>query len=303
MKQKIFFSILIFVLVFFPLLETRSSSGLPEEEREVLLEQYKALKERLNYLRWYVQKFDLQKKIRADSYLVVNLSDNSTLLWKDNEKAYSIASITKLMTAVVAVENIKTEEKLVLDQSMFLVNSYQRQSPAIYPGAQVGFKDLLKASLIQSTNNAAQSLTQFLTEKDFIILMNKTAQEIGMEESFFLDVHGLSSFNRSSASDLAKLINYIRNNHPQILEITLEENFQLPGKCPEFEWLCTFKNLNLFHGLEEFVGGKAGYTEAAGNTFAGLFELNDTRYTIILLNTPSRTKDTQKIWEWINKKP
>ncbi len=306
MKQKIFFSIIVLSLVFFPFLETKSSSQLSEEEREVLLEQYHALRERLNYLRWYVQKFDLEREIKAESYLVLNTSDSSFLLEKRSTAARPIASITKLMTAIIASENIDPEQQVTLVSEMFLSNSYQRQSPAIFPGTTLRANDLLKASLIQSTNNAAQSLTHFLTEEEFIKIMNEKTKEIGMESTYFHDAHGLSPLNISSANDLAKLLDYISENHPEILEITKEENFQLPGKCPEYNWICTFKNLNVFHEIEEFAGGKTGYTNAAGYSFAGKFKPEETSYAVIMLGAPdiqSRKSSIQKIYEWLKSSP
>lgn len=301
MKSKIILSLALFLLLFSVV--SANATTLTPEEREELLIQYEIIKKRLDYLKWYVQKFDLEKEINATSYLVTSNTDSSTLLQKESDLSRPIASITKLMTAVIASENIDANRRITLGQEMFLVNSYQRHSPAIYPGTTLLASDLLKACLIQSTNNAAQSLAYSLTEKEFIRLMNQKAKEIGMKTTFFSDAHGLSSQNISSAKDLTILLNYISKIHPEILEITREENFQLPGQCPEHDWVCTFMNLNLFHGITEFIGGKTGYTNAAGNTFVGAFKVEENPYTIVLLNTKSRTNDTQKIYEWLKKRP
>ncbi len=296
------FSILL-ALFFLTPTDAKTSQQLSSEEREHLLEEYAKLKERLEYLRWYVQKFEMEKELNAASYLVINNDKGTVLLEKEINHSRPIASITKLMTAVVALENIDVNEKLTLAQEMFLVNSYQRQSPAIFPGTTLLAGDLLRATLIQSTNDAAQCLTHFLTKDDFIKLMNKKAKELNMKETSFQDVHGLSRYNTSSAKDLTKLINYILKNHPEIMEMTREENFQLPGRCPEHNWICTFMNLNTFHGLAEFIGGKTGYTNAAGHTFVGVFDVKKDPHTIVLLNTRSRTNDTQKIANWLRERP
>lgn len=303
MKYSIFFLVAFAVLTLSFSHTTEASNHLSQEEQEELMEKYEALKKRLEYLRWYVKKFDLQKEINAKSYLVLNNSNPSSLLEKDNSSAYPIASITKLMTAVVALENIGSEEKITLRPEMFLINSWQRPSPAIYSGATLFTGDLIKACLIQSTNNAAHSLASYLTEERFVRLMNEKAKEIGMKNTFFHDAHGLSSLNRSSSGDIAKLLNYIAEEHPELLEITKIENFQLPGNCPDHNWVCTFKNLNTFHGIESFIGGKTGYTTASGNTFAGMFSFQDSPYSIVLFNTTSRTSDVQKIAKWLESKP
>jgi serine-type D-Ala-D-Ala carboxypeptidase (penicillin-binding protein 5/6) len=306
--KRIFFLLTILTFIIFPFYNNVHSIALSEIEREELLEKYNYLLNRLNYLRWYVEKFPLQKKINAVSFLVIDIENESVLLEKNSNHSHPIASITKLMTAIVALENIDIEEKITLSQEMFLANAWQQPSPVVYSGATLAVGDLIKASLIQSTNNAAQSLACILKEEEFIKLMNKKAQEIGMKNTFFYDAHGLSSLNRSSAPDIARLITYVANYYPEVLEITREENLQLPGKCPEHDWVCTFKNNNIFPTLEAsvvsaFVGGKTGFTKAAGNTFTGVFKFKDSPYTIVLLNTPSRTLDTENIAAWLNRKP
>ena len=269
----------------------------------MLIEEYRAIKKRLDYLKWYIEKFEIKEKIGPLSYLVYDIQEEKNLLKKNGNHSYPIASITKVMSAVVALENIDIDQKITLSSEMLLPNSWQRQSPAIYAGTTLTAGDLMKAGLIQSTNNAVHSLTHFLDEGEFLKKMNETAKTLGMKDTQFFDAHGISSLNRSTAPDILKLMTYVFENHPEILEITKEENFQLPGKCPEHNWICTFKNLNLFHEVEGFVGGKTGFTNAAGNTFAGVFDFEGRKYSIVLLNTKSRTSDTQKISEWLSRKP
>ncbi len=303
MRTRYLLLLFIFSFIVLPFHTDVSANTFSETKREELLERYNFLRSRLDYLRWYVEKFKLQKEINAVSFLVIDVDKSTLLMEQKSNHSHPIASITKLMTAVVATENIDPDQKITLSQDMFLVNAWQRPSPAIYPGVTLAVKDLIKATLIQSTNDAAQCLASVVTEAEFIKMMNEKAREIGMRNTFFYDAHGLSSLNRSSAPDIAKLIVYVSKFHPEILEITKDENFQLPGKCPQHDWLCTFKNLNTFHGIASFMGGKTGYTTAAGNTFAGIFEFNESPYVIVLLNTPSRTLDTQKIANWLSRKP
>ncbi len=302
--KKLLYCLLLTSLIISPFpLQAESTSGLSEEEREILIEEYEAIRRRLDYLKWYIEKFEIEKKIGPLSYLVYDIQEEKTLLKKNDNHSYPIASITKVMSAVVTQENIDINQKITLTSAMFLPNSWQRQSPAIYAGTTLTAGDLMKASLIQSTNNAVHSLTHFLNEGEFLKKMNETAKAIGMKNTQFFDAHGISSLNRSTAPDILKLMTYVSKNHPEILEITKEENFQLPGKCPEYNWICTFKNLNLFHEVDNFVGGKTGFTNKAGNTFAGVFDFDGRRYSIVLLNTKSRTADTQKISEWLSQRP
>lgn len=302
--KKILLVLLIFVFTFSPILKANSTSNLSSEEKAVLIEKIMLLIERINDFRWQIQKTDLQKGLSAASYTVIDVSNNSTVLSKNTDRAYSIASITKLMSAVVASENIDLEKEIVLTSEMLKPYGY---SPAIHLGKTISAKNLMKASLIQSTNDAAESLTYFLNSGEFISLMNEKAKELNMNTAIFHDAHGLNYGNKASAPDIAKLVLYIRENHPEILEITREENFQLYGEC--VGGLCTFKNLNLFHKLAEFIGGKTGYLPAkadqpdAGQTFVGVFNFNNRDYAVVLLSSKNRASDIEKISSWLKKRP
>jgi serine-type D-Ala-D-Ala carboxypeptidase (penicillin-binding protein 5/6) len=303
MKRKILIISFLLLFLFSPFVKIEGKKNLTSEERAVLIEQLLTLIKKISDLRWQLEKTDLEKEINALSYLVYDIKNNSIILGKNSTDPYPIASITKLVTAVVARENANIDQKITLTKEMFLLNSYQQPSPAIYPGTTVTLNDLIKASLIQSTNNAAESLANFLMKDKCVSLMNEITKKIGVEKTYFHDAHGLSPLNSSSAIDLAKLLTYIEKNHPEILEISKEENFQLPGNCPQHDLMCTFKNLNNFHQVDAFVGGKTGYTKAAGNTFAGVFQFRETPYAIVLLNTPSRTNDVQRISAWLERRP
>ena len=247
------------------------------------------LKAEINRLRGTLFELYLQRDLSSESYVVVNLSTEKTVASKNIEKHYPIASITKMMSAIVAIENINLEDKITLTSKMLEPYGY---SPSLFLGLNVSAENLLKATLIQSTNDAAEALTFFLEEKEFLRLMNKKAKEIGMENTFFYDAHGLSYLNCSTALDLAKLIKYIKENHPQILEITKDDNFWLPDHRGV---LLKFKNVNNFYSHPDFIGAKTGYLPAAKQTFLALVNFNDGLFAIVLLYSPNRQKDTEEI--------
>jgi D-alanyl-D-alanine carboxypeptidase (penicillin-binding protein 5/6) len=132
------------------------------------------------------------------------------------------------------------------------------QSPSLYLGLSVSAENLLKAALLQSSNDAAKALSFSLGKQKFVQLMNKKAKELGMTNTTFDDAHGLSHKNVSTASDLIKLLAYIYKNHPEILRITKENNFWLPDKTGK---LLKFQNVNNFYPLSNFIGGKTGYSK------------------------------------------
>jgi len=251
------------------------------------------LQKEIQRLKALISTFKLQKEITAKSYLVINFSDNSVILEKNSNQLYPIASIVKLMTAVIAFENIDLNQTITLTEEMLEPLGY---SPALFVGLNVSAKNLLKASLIQSTNDAALSLTYFLEKGKFLDLMNQKAKELNMTNTFFNDPHGLNSSNRSTVSDIVKLLAYIYKNHPEILSITKNNNFRLPGETGN---LLKFKNVNNFYQLPEFIGGKTGYLPEAKQTSASLFNLNEGPIAIILLYSKNRQTDTLRILNWL----
>lgn len=264
------------------------------------LKRIEVLINKSRYLRWRISGFELMNNITADSFSVFRISDKPILILKKNEdKRYPIASITKLMSAIVTSENVDPNRIITLSTPMLQTYGY---SPSLFPGAKVTAKDLMMASLIQSTNDASESLTYFMDKGTFLGLMNIKAHQIGMRDSFFFDSHGLSPNNQSTVIDIATMLNYIYQNNPEILGITKIDNFQLPNP---YGRLLTFKNLNMFHNIPDFdfIGGKTGYLPEAKQTYACLFNVNNETYAVVILMSNSRKNDLEAIFEWLNKKP
>jgi D-alanyl-D-alanine carboxypeptidase len=197
------------------------------------------------------------------------------------------------MAAIIAFENINLDQRITLTKKMLKPEGY---SPSLFLGLNVKAKDLLKAGLVQSTNDAVEALTYFLKRGKFLKLMNQKAKEIGMDSTVFYDAHGLNPANISTASDMAKLLKYIHQAHPEILSITKDNDFWLPNKKGR---LLKFKNLNNFYQIPEFVGGKSGYLPEAKQTFASVFNVKGKPIAIILLCSQNRQTDTLKILDWL----
>lgn len=254
-------------------------------ELERLVQQIEILKQEVLLLQILYSNFQLRQEIDSPSYLAVNLSDNSVLLKKSSDRIYSVASVTKLMTAVVVIEEIDLNQKITLTEEMLKPLGY---SPVLFSGLSVSAENLLKASLIQSVNDASESLSYFLGKKNFLALMNQKAKELEMKNTVFFDAHGLDPNNRSAAEDLVKLLSYIYKNHPEILTITKNNNFWLPNSKGN---LLKFRNVNNFYPLANFVGGKTGYLVEARQTLASIFNINGKPIAIVVLYSKNRQAD------------
>jgi len=233
---------------------------------------------------WALPK-TVAQKITAPSYMAVDLSTNSVILKKNSTKKYPMASVAKLMSAVISLENIEMSQKITLTEEMF---SPPGQSPALFAGLIISAENLLKAALVQSTNDAAESLSYFLGHEKFVRLMNQKAKKLGMKNTVFYDVHGVNAFDRSTASDLVKLTSYINKEHPEIWKMTKDNDFSLPSQEGAS---MKFLNMNDFSYFDDFVGGKTGYLPQAKETLASVFNVNGKPIAITLLFSKNRTMD------------
>ena len=256
---------------------------------DLLSQTAEILQQKILVIQSLILNYNLKQNINASSYIAVDTSDNSVIIEKNANIPYSIASVTKLMNATIALENIDMDKTITLTDEML---SPLGQTPCLFSGLKISAQDLLKATLIQSSNDAAQSLSYFIGNEKFLELMNQKAKELGMNDTIYYDVHGLSSSNSSTAFDLAKLVSYINKNYPKIWEITKNDNFWLPDSTAS---LLKFKNVNNFYPLDNFIGGKTGYTVEAKQTFASLFSVNGKSVAIVLLHSSNRMADTFNI--------
>ncbi|TFG91263.1 MAG: D-alanyl-D-alanine carboxypeptidase [Candidatus Atribacteria bacterium] len=285
MKYKIFFflsSVLVFV--FLPL-GSNMTRAINQTESELLLQHIEILRQEVFNLQTLLSNSQLRQKINAPSYLAINLADNSVILNKNPDQPYTIASITKLMNAVITLENIDPEQTITLTEEML---EPLGGSPTLFLGLNISAENLLKASLTQSTNDASEALALFMGKERFLSLMNQKAKELGMANTIFYDAHGLNPDNHSTTADLAKLLAYIYKNHPEILSITKSNNLWLPDQGGK---LLKFINLNGFYPLSAFIGGKTGYLTEAKHTSASIFNINGKNVAIVVLYSKNYQAD------------
>ena len=261
----------------------------------VRAQQILALQIKIGQLQLLLADMVLQQDTSAGSYIAVDLTTGAIISAKNSAGHFPIASITKLMNAVVATENNDLVHAIALTSDMLTPQGY---SPSLFLGAVVAGRDLLRASLIQSTNDAAEALAHAAGPEIFIVNMNQKAKDLGMDDTHFEDTHGLSLQNRSTAGDLAKLMAYIYQNHPQILATTKDTDFWLPDPTGR---LLKFKNLNVFYQSPGFIGGKTGYLTEARQSIASVFNVGGKPVAIIVLYSKYRQADVASILEFVTK--
>lgn len=233
--------------------------------------------------------------VSAGSYLVADADTGDVFLERNAANPRPIASVTKLMTALVANETIMSYKKLSVARSELLnTGGYSSSAWETFP---VG--DLFYPLLMESNNAVANSLAKYYGNVGFVGWMNATAKSLDMSSTHFADATGVSTGNVSTPDDLYRLATYIANKKSFIFDIT-----RTPTKELVAESGTTYRidNANAFSNSSNFLGGKEGKTVAAGDTMVSLFSVplsgTTRRVAVIVLKSKDYAADTEKLNEW-----
>jgi D-alanyl-D-alanine carboxypeptidase (penicillin-binding protein 5/6) len=234
----------------------------------------------------------LEEKVLGKSYLVVDLKTHEILLERSSNLKLPIASITKLLTAITAYAYLDPMQ----DYPMPEINEKYRVKPALnlLKGQRIKMIDLLRSALVCSANDAAESLsqiTELITQRDFIILMNEKAKSIGMLSSNFSNPTGFDSENNfSTAQDLLKLADYSLNISAikQLGKLKRVDFNSMEGE----QYFCKTSNKLLWEN-SEFENLKTGWTEKSNGSMIVKAKNDLNEILIILLNSTDREADVK----------
>ncbi len=249
--------------------------------------------------------------IGAGGAAVVLIDKNGKKFLFDKNAGMSlpIASITKLMTVLVATEEYSSDHRLVISEDAFMRDLYRPNN--LYPGETYKVEDLIYASLIESSNTAAHALAEGRTIFDydrsdapFISKMNRKAEELGMVDTRFSNPSGLDpapgvAINRSSPRDLVTLVEHLLEI-PMIWEALSTERFSLRTADGSFKYDMTNTN-HLLGEIDNLVGGKTGTTARAGGNLLAVFERGDDIVITVILGSGDRFEETRSLLEWMDK--
>ncbi|MEK7567292.1 MAG: serine hydrolase [Patescibacteria group bacterium] len=253
-----------------------------------------------------IKKTDTEiPEITAESALVYFISNDGNyqenLFEKNHKEPHLIASVTKLMTALIAEENIDKNKEILITSE---VTKDGGSSFLFGAGEKWSYDSLLHLMLIQSNNDAAEILATTFGYKDFLDKMNGKAFEIGLNDTHFVNPSGLEEGigNIGTANDLAKLIFYIKNNHPNILEITLKDEYKARDVLNVKSIDATSTDLLLKSSSFPFriLGGKTGETPKAKKNLILLTEApNKKGYLVfVVLKSEENFTDMAKLAHW-----
>ena len=236
------------------------------------------------------------KAISSESAILIDGYSGRILFQKDAYKPKLIASTTKIMTALIAIENGKLDQKIKVDEKVL-----KAYGSAIYVeiGEKMTLRDFLYGLMLRSGNDAALVIANNVAknEKEFVKLMNDKAQELGMENTIFYNPHGLEendgNGNTSTAYDMAILMQEAMQNK-EFAKIVSTKSYTTKSNKKSYVW----KNKNkLLFNYEYTTGGKTGFTEKARRTLVTSAEKNKKKLIVVTLNDPNDFFNHQQLYE------
>lgn len=243
--------------------------------------------------------------ISSKNVILYNLNDDSVLYEKDSNNVTLIASMTKIMTSIVALENIKDlDETVVLNDSIFNSLSSDLSMAGFKRNEKVTYRDLIYGALLPSGADATHSLAIFISgsEESYVKLMNEKAKELGLENTHFTNTIGIETSDNmhySTVKDIAILLKYCLKND------SFKEIF-MNDKYVTSDGLITLKSTkskiaNKYNMDLSFIkGSKTGYTKKAGLCLASISSYNDVNY--LLVTAGASTENDNKINHFLDAK-
>ncbi len=234
-------------------------------------------------------------ELKTPHYLIADIHNNTILAANDFTTAVPIASITKLMTALIAAEYINLDQSVSVSGPTFV----QSLVPRLQDRQRVSMYSLLQLLLVESSNEAAEVIAAQIGRERFIDAMNRKAMSLGMTQTRFIDPSGLGAGNVSSPRDLMRLAQYLYNNRSFVLRLAADANLPTLYVSGEFGELVNF---NEIEGVPGFIGGKVGETLAAGQTTVSVHELTIRGQrrvlAIVLLGSEQRSADVRTLLQY-----
>lgn len=215
----------------------------------------------------------------ASSYILMDQTTGRVMASKDMNSSRLIASITKIMTAVIAIESGMIEDVVTVDDSVL-----KAYGSGIYieVGEEITLKDLLYGLMLRSGNDAAVMIASYVagSEEEFVNMMNDKAKEIGMKNTIFYNSSGLPtpSGNYSSCYDMALLTKYAMK-YDLYKEIVSTTKYKVTTNKKTYVW----NNKNKLLRYDYITGGKTGYTEESGRTLVSTASIDDMNLIVVTI--------------------
>ncbi|RAQ28494.1 D-alanyl-D-alanine carboxypeptidase [Hydrogeniiclostridium mannosilyticum] len=235
--------------------------------------------------------------VSAKSAILINADTGAVLYAKNEKERLPMASTTKIMTALIALETAALDDRCVtITDEMVRVEG---SSMGLQAGDQLSLTSLAAGMLVVSGNDAANSVAIAISgsKEDFAEKMNRRAKDIGMNDTHFVTPSGLDDeAHYSTAYDMALLATIALAN-PDFAEIVKEKKYTIPYISPEQSR--RFSNHNrLLSMYEGCIGVKTGFTKKSGRCLVSAAERDGIRLVAVTLNAPDDWNDHQTMFNY-----
>lgn len=228
-------------------------------------------------------------ELSADCAVLMS-GDGEIIFSRNEDKRVPVASTTKLMTAIVAIERLSLDTVVEIQPECCGIEG---SSMYLKPGEKLSVEELLYGLMLVSGNDAALALAQATAGgvEEFAQLMNSKAEELGMSSSSFKNPHGLNAEGHySTARDMAILMGYCMNNET-FARIAGTFSYSLGQRM-------LVNHNKLLERLPGCVAGKTGYTKAAGRCLVSCCERDGLRLICVTLSAPDDWQDHTSLYAW-----
>lgn len=246
-------------------------------------------------------------ELYAKSAVLMDADSGRVLVAKDGDTMRPMASTTKIMTCILALEKGNPEDIVTASGE---AASQPKVHLGMVQGEQFLLKDLLHSLMLESHNDSAVAIAEHIggSVPEFAAMMNEKAKEIGCTNAHFVTPNGLDSSDEGgvhsiSAADLARIMSYCVSRSPksqEFLEITQTSSYSFSDKEGKRSFSCS--NHNLFLSMMEgAISGKTGFTGDAGYCYVGALRRGERTFTVALLacgwpnNKSYKWADTKKL--------
>ena len=249
-------------------------------------------------------------QLYAQSAVLMDADSGRILFAKNGQEERAMASTTKIMTCILALENDDLSEEIT-------VSAEAASQPAVRLGMREGqrfrLNDLLYSLMLESHNDSAVAVAECVggTVEGFASMMNRKAMELGCSDTYFITPNGLDAEDETgkhhtTAADLARIMKYCimdSEKKDAFLEITRTESYQFSDCDGSGSYSCSNHN-SFLHMMEGALSGKTGFTADAGYCYVGALRRDDRTFIVALLacgwpnNKGYKWSDTRKLMDY-----
>lgn len=237
-----------------------------------------------------------QPQAQGQAAILMDYHSGRILYAKNMDQTMPPASVTKIMTALLAIENGNLDQVVEIS-----AHAAGTRESGIYlqEGEKMTRRQLLYACMLPSANDASVALAESVSgqEEDFVELMNQRAAELGLLDTHFCNPHGLHAQDHyTTAYDLACL-SRAAMQHPVFREIVSTSNLVIPGP-PKEEDRSIWNQNRLLYRYDGALGIKTGYTKQAGNCVVGAAQKDEMLLIAVSLNSPTVYEDLMAMLDY-----